>query len=131
MKNTYVIALIAVTTATLLSSCATQRYRYKPLQLQQLQPLTSDETHHYDCSQIEKELKKTDAFEAQINFEQQSEKQAKLSGMSVSNLLKKFRKGNTPEQRKQATETIKQRRTQLMIAYTTKGCDNQQQAKQP
>lgn len=74
MKNTYVIALLAVTTATLLSGCATKRYG-------RLQPLTSYESRNYNCTQIDLELAKIDAFEQQVA------EQAKFSGMSVASFL--------------------------------------------
>ncbi|AAO29620.1 hypothetical protein LZ757_01545 [Xylella fastidiosa subsp. morus] len=117
MKNTYVIALLAVTTATLLSGCATKRYG-------RLQPLTSYESRNYNCTQIDLELAKIDAFEQQVA------EQAKFSGMSVASFLGDFGIGNTLE-RNQAIKTAKERRTQLMTARSTKDCDNHPQPKQP
>ncbi|AXI84243.1 hypothetical protein FUT69_01245 [Xylella taiwanensis] len=117
MKNAYIIPLLAAGTLTILTGCATKRYG-------RLQPLTSYETSHYNCNQIALELAKIDAFEQQVA------QQAKFSGMSVASFLGDFGIGNVLE-RNEAIKTAKERRTQLMMAHSTKGCDNQPQPKQP
>jgi hypothetical protein len=102
------IVLAAVIPAVTISGCATKRYG-------RLQPLTGAERVHYDCRDVDLEIAKVGAFQAQVADG------AQFNVASVLGILGDYGIGNSME-RSAADASASRRMKELTDLKAEKGC---------
>lgn len=108
MRNVLIAALVPAILLT--SGCATKRYG-------RLQPLTGAERVAYTCRDIDIEIAKVQAFQAQVA------EGARFNAASVLGILGDYGIGNSME-RKEADASAARRLAQLQDVKAEKGCSS-------